>query len=186
MELPFFVTSMEENGDVRAMDLREKPRKLFFLWLEWRGDSKRAPRKSDIDPVAIARAGIMPDVWLIERLETGRFRFSLTGENSINAFERGLRGKTVEETYDAARADLANYRYARIIEDERAEFSCGPVMRNGRLCYYAHRILLPLLNDAGESAFAIGVADQENYDRDATGEPEFFYDNIVMTPVARL
>ncbi|MBL8709270.1 MAG: PAS domain-containing protein [Rhodospirillaceae bacterium] len=186
MELPFFVKSIEEDGDVRAIDLKEKPRKLFFLWLEWRGQSKRAPKKSSIDPVGIARAGIMPDVWLIERLENGRFRFSLTGENSINAFERGLRGKTVEETYDAPRADLANYRYSRIINDECIEFSRGPVIRNGKLCYYAHRILLPLLNDAGESAFAIGVADQENYDRNAMGEPEFFYDSIVMTPVAKL
>jgi hypothetical protein len=128
----------------------------------------------------------MPDVWLIERLENDQFRLSLTGEKSISSFERGLRGKTVEETYDAPRADFANYRYARIINDERVEFSCGPVTRNGSLCYYAHRILLPLLNDSNEGAFAIGVADQENYNRDARGEPEFFYDSIIMTAVAKL
>jgi len=107
MELPFFVRSLEEDGDVRAIDLKEKPHKLFFLWFEWRGNRERAPKKSSIDPVAIARAGIMPDVWLIERRENGQFRFSLTGENWINAFERGLRGKTVEETYDAPRAELS-------------------------------------------------------------------------------
>lgn len=188
MKLPFFVRRLDEDGDILSADLKTKPRQLLQLWQNWRDADQRVPRKSAIDPIALGKAGLMPDSWLIGMTDDGRFRFTLAGENTNNMFDFGLRGKTVEETFDPVTAAFANYRYGRIIHDECAEFSRGPVTRNGKLCYYAHRLILPLRNEDGDGAFAIGVAQTEDMDPfvDRSSPLEFFFDQIVLTPASRL
>lgn len=190
MKLPFFVRALESDGDVLAADLRSKPRALLDLWLRWRkADGGAAvPRKTAIDPVDLASAQLMPDVWLIGLQEDGRFRFSLSGENTNALFNTSLRGKTVEETFDAETAAFANHRYDRIIREERIEFSRGPVTCEGRPAYYAHRLILPLRSENGTSSFAIGVAETEELRPypDRNVQHQFFFDEIILTKADRL
>lgn len=188
MDLPFFVRSMDEDGDIPFAELGPKPRQLLTLWQGWRKESGRAPLKTDLDPVSLGHAGLMPDVWIIGQPEPGLFRFSLAGERAINTTNQPLRGKTVEETFDPPRASFANYRYRRIIRDECIEYSRGPVLHNGKLHYYANRLILPLRNQDGVSAYAIGVVEAEGYDphTEISGSLEFFFDQIIMSPVAKL
>lgn len=188
MDLPFFVRSLDEDGDIPFAELRPKPRKLLELWQSWRGDDARAPLKTAIDPIGLGSAGLMPDVWMIGEPEPGIFRFSLAGERMLNTYNQALRGKTVDETFDAPRATLANYRYRRIIHDECIEHSRGPVQRNGKTFYYAHRLILPLRGSEGAGGYAIGIAETEGYDpyADPNGALEFFFDEITLVPVAKV
>lgn len=188
MDLPFFVQSMDEDGDIPFTELKPRPRKLLELWQSWRADGARAPFKAAIDPVGLGGAGLMPDVWIIGEPEPSVFKFSLAGERMINTYNQPLRGKTVGETFDAPRAAFANYRYERIIHDQCIEHSRGPVLRNGKVFYYAHRLILPLRGPDGGGGFAIGIAETEGYDpyADMNGPLEFYFDEIVMIPVARL
>jgi len=188
MKLPFFVRSLDDDGDVLSADLRSKPRALLELWHTWRDGSSGPPRKSDIDPVGLGQAQLMPDIWLIGLVEDGRFRFSLSGENNNALFNTSLRGKTVEETFAPDMAQFANHRYRRIICEECVEFSRGPVTFDGRPSYYAHRLILPLRDDAGAGKFAIGIAETEDFEPygNREGSYQFFYDEIIFTPVARL
>ncbi|TDQ81576.1 hypothetical protein A8950_2645 [Dongia mobilis] len=188
MNLPSFVRAMDIDGDILAADLRAKPRALLDLWQGWRTGDAGPPRKSAIDPVELARARLMPDIWLIVLLPDGRFQFSLSGENLNALFNTTLRGKTVEETFDPATAAFANQRYRRIICDEVAEFSRGPVTCDGKPSYYAYRLILPLVTDDGASRFAIGVAESEEFNplADPDGERRYFFDEIIMTPVGRI
>jgi hypothetical protein len=188
MNLPSFVHHMDVDGDINAADLGAKPRALLDLWRGWREAGDGLPRKSAIDPVDLARARLMPDIWLIVLLDDGRFQFSLSGENLNALFNTSLRGKTVEETFDPATAAFANQRYRRIICDEFAEFSRGPVTSDGKPSYYARRLILPLLSEDGVSRYAIGVAETEEFNPLANpdGERRYFFDEIIMTPAAKL
>jgi len=152
-------------------------RALFEIWRDARPDRSAIPRKSAIDPVILAGAGLLPRVWLVERDGDG-FRYRLVSEHLRPLYMQSLLGRRLEEVHDGEALSALSTLYRRTVADEGVHFSVGPVFSGDTHAYDAVRILLPLADDDGQSRYAIGTTDETDVRRFVRVEsnPRFEFD----------
>ena len=157
---------------------------LLDIWKIARGDIAVASR-SALDPVVLAKAGLLPHVWIIERDGDGGFFYRLIGESVRRNFNSALRGRYLHEIYDGATAGTIAQRCVRMLANREMMFASGLVFRDGDPTYYARRILLPLCDDNGVVRFLIGALDQSDRgsDIERSGNPRFSYDFLAFVGV---
>lgn len=69
-------------------------------WLGLYMRNRAIPTLAEIDPLHFHRA--LPDAWIVDAMEDGRFRFRLMGETLINWYGRNTRGQYYEDLFQPA------------------------------------------------------------------------------------
>lgn len=144
--------------------------RLFSIWKAACGP-ELAPRTA-IDPIDLAAAGLMPDLFLVERVEDGGYRYRLAGERIREALQTPVAGRLLEEVYPTEVAEFVRRRYGVVIGESRVEYSVGHFLRRHDEWHTAKRLTLPLADAAGETAFAIGAAEVSGFTRFAGDEDD--------------
>jgi hypothetical protein len=164
----------------------ENCRALLRVWNDLRDGSDRPPRKSAIDPLRLASAGLLPFVCIVEREAEGRFFYRLTGEMIRTHSSLPMKGRYLEEVFDGDVLTCMLSRFERILADPHIEFSAGTVYRGSRPVYYARRLILPLCDESGARRFLIGAIEQERFDTvtDAAVSLRHTYDFIGTLPLS--
>lgn len=166
-----------------------KCRALFQIWDDMRNGSRQPPAKSALDPVRLAKAGLLPYVWVVECDDAGNCFYRLSGEVIRNYFSAPIKGRYLNEVYEGHVLALIKARYDRILGDNLVEFSSGDVFAGGVPIYYARRLLLPLSDEAGRTRYLIGTVDRMHYEAANRGEqdtPRYTYDFIGYLPLSDL
>jgi hypothetical protein len=92
-----------------------KDKRLLMLFDHWdatRSD-KKIPAWSDIDPTAIAP--VLPIIWSWRLDKQDQLRGRIAGEDIIEVFGRGIRGKLLSEFHTPSITAIAEVRYRRIM-----------------------------------------------------------------------
>lgn len=137
---------------------------LLEIWRAARGLDSPIPLKSGLDPITLAKAGLLPFVWLLELDRLGSFFYRLVGEGVRRHFPTPVRGRHLSELYDGETRDLVTEHCRRVLLEHVILFASGTVHRDGQAIYYAKRILLPLCDGEGETRYLIGTTDQSQVD----------------------
>ena len=133
--------------------------KLLRVWLDSRREGAMVPYRSDLDPVALGRAGLMPDLWLVESDDKGGFFYRLAGENINQVFGQSLRGKHISEVYtDEALAEVLG-RWGEMLANSFGFHTRGTVIAAREV--HGERLVLPLCDDNGAVRYLIGATDYE-------------------------
>jgi hypothetical protein len=88
-------------------------RTLFKYWNQIRG-TRKAPRRLEIEPTRLA--GILPEAFILERLDSDTFRFRLAGTRVCEQFGLEFRGRNFLETWDEDDRLTLKRRLATIAE----------------------------------------------------------------------
>lgn len=173
---------------LRRIALSVKCRGLFGIWNETRCGVPRLPAKADVDPILLAKAGLMPYLWVVERDDAGDCFYRLAGEGVRKYFAAPIKGRYLRDVFAGDVYDLISARYDRILDEQRVEFSEGDVLRGDRAIYFARRLLVPLTDETGRPRYLIGTVDQSHYDAMADGPepPHYTYSFIGTLALADL
>jgi hypothetical protein len=133
-------------------------RGLLEVWRNSRHPGELLPAKRWIDPVKLARVGAMPILWLVQREESGAWRYRLCGER-INAIHgRSLSGKCLSEVADPARVQEITERWNRCVDENLVLRTYGHIYgAAGR--HTGERIVLPVRGNASGQFFILGGTD---------------------------
>jgi|GEM_PF-2038298 len=129
-------------------------------------------KRTAIDPIDLARAGLLPNLWVVEATEDGLYRYRLAGERIREALQIRLNGRHLEEVFPPGVARFVGRRYGRIIGEACVEYSVGGFLRREDEWRAAERLVLPLADEAGRSAFAIGIAEEAGFKRMARSDDD--------------
>jgi len=86
---------------------------LFAYWNEVRGH-RPAPRRFEIEPARIAP--ILPDAFILERIDHQTFKFRIAGTRLCEQFGRELRGINILDQWDEEDRFILRQRLATIAE----------------------------------------------------------------------
>lgn len=119
---------------------------LYAYWNEVR-QGRQAPRRFDIEPARIG--SILPDTFILERIDQDTFNFRLAGTRITERFGDNLRASNVlagwnpadRETFRRLLSDLCEKGSVELVRFE-AESSAGPVAEY-------EMIMLPLVHTRG-------------------------------------
>ncbi|MEZ5773861.1 MAG: PAS domain-containing protein [Hyphomicrobiaceae bacterium] len=136
---------------------------LYAYWNEMRG-FRIAPKRFEIEPSRIA--AILPDTFILERLERKAYAFRLAGTRICEIFARELRGTDIIGLWSIDDREAL----IRILESVCKEGAAGIVQfegsdRNGRVATL-ELMFLPLLHTGNEITRLLGSV--------ACGEPPFW------------
>lgn len=165
--------------------------RLFRLLEVWKGacaSSTQLPRKSDIDPIDLGRAGLMPYLWIMEKVGEGDFRFRLTGEQARKNFRSNPIGKRLEELHDEKTTRNRKALLEKVIGEGNAAYSLGSTIIDGHPIFLTDRIVLPLADDTGEIRYSIGAFEDVKLRRGLIdgGLPIYEFKDLVFTPASHL
>lgn len=162
-------------------------RALLKIWQDARTDPRQPPRKSDLDPVLLAKAGLMPNLWVVERGVDDYF-YRLMGEDIRGMFTTPIRGRRMHELFQEPLLSFIRQRHDRLVFDKRVEYCTGLVYHGDEPSYYGHRLMVPLVDDHAETNVLFGTVDRLDRQRRAetTENPRYTYDFIGSAPVAEL
>lgn len=161
---------------------------LLQIWRESRVGTESIPTRSDLDPIVLAKAGLLPFVWILEQDDAGDLFYRLMGEGIRKYFAAQTRGRYLHEVYEGEMLDLVRARCRRVLDERLVMFASGTVYRDSSPLYYARRLLMPLSDDDGGARFLIGTVDQSDPspDQDVTGSPQFTNDSLAFLRAADL
>ena len=185
-DLPDAEVTDEWAGPLRVVLERidESPRctALLDIWKVARGSGHAIAERVALDPIVLAKAGLLPYVWILERDADGSYFYRLIGEGVRRNFNTAMRGRHLHEIFDADMTALVSRRCDRVLSDGQILFTSGTVYRDGEAIYYARRILLPLRDEAGAARYLIGTVDQSEIRRDTAraGNPRFGNDFVAF------
>jgi len=116
---------------------------LFAYWNELRG-GRLAPRRFEIEPAAIAT--ILPDTFILERVERLDYVFRLAGTRICEAFGREFRGRNLLELWSPADREVV----IRVLECVTRDGGVGVIglmagEPGGRTAAF-EMVLLPLIH----------------------------------------
>jgi hypothetical protein len=137
---------------------QETTRILFKYWNEVRG-SRPAPRRIEIEPARIA--AILPDSFILERVNIGCYRFRLAGTRVCEHFGAELRGQNFLDLWsdEDRRAFVA--RLAMIVSDAGVGlFEFEAVLEHRRVQFEA--ILVPLIQSGTKVDRILGAMSPTN------------------------
>jgi hypothetical protein len=164
--------------------LAEAPRcaALLDIWKGSRDGDRTVPTRSGLDPIVLARAGLLPYVWILERDAGEALRYRLIGEGIRRHFAAAIRGRYLHEVYGPEMLAMVASRSVRVMASREVLFTSGIVYRDRAPIYYARRILMPLGDEDGAVRFLIGTVDQSTMgdDFDATGNPWYTNDFVAF------
>lgn len=165
--------------------------RLFRLLEVWQGacaSSTRLPRKSDIDPIALGRARLMPYLWIMEKVDEGDFRFRLIGELARKNFRSNPIGRRLEELHDEKTARNRKAVLEKVIGEGNAAYSLGSTIIDGNPVFLTDRIVLPLTDDTGAIRYSIGAFEDVELRRGLIdgGYPIYEFRELVFTPASHL
>lgn len=132
-------------------------RSLVQLWCAASNDGYSLPVKTRIDPVDLARIGIMPIVWLLERREDGELYCRLAGEDIVTAIGRATRGRKISDIYDKPSSELIIQQWDRILDKCETSHNKGVVVASQGRKYFGERLAMPLADDEGHPRFILGA-----------------------------
>ena len=118
-----------------------------------------------MDPIDLGRAGLLPRVWIVERVAPGEFRFRLAGEHVNKVFRGSIAGLTLSDLFDGETAAHIGSRWDRVLDEHLLSHSRGTIRTNGNIHHVGERLSLPLAATDGSSRFLIGGNDQRAEDR---------------------
>lgn len=131
------------NGMFGAHMQHKTSQILYAYWNEVRG-SRLAPRRFDIEPSGIA--SILPETFILERLDTRRAPFRLTGTRICENFGEDLRGRNFLDLWrDGDRSDIEQDLATLADKGAVASITFEASRRNGDKVMFEATIL-PLLH----------------------------------------
>lgn len=120
---------------------------LYAYWNEVRGN-RRAPRRLEIQPAHIA--DILLDTFILERGESGRFRFRLAGTRVANRFGLLLKGQDFSSCWGEGDRNLFAHHVGAIVDMPRVGVFTGEadVMDGNRIIGTSsfELLVLPLMH----------------------------------------
>lgn len=181
-DLPVADVTDEWSGPLHVVleKIDDAPRcaALLNIWKVARGGDESVAARAALDPIILAKAGLLPFVWILERDTDNAYFYRLIGESLRRNFNTAMRGRYLHEIYDPDTMGLVSRRCDRVLAENEIMFTSGLVYRDGEAIYYARRILLPLRDEDGTARYLIGTVDQSDMGRmhDRTGNPRFAND----------
>lgn len=133
--------------------------RLINLWHAARGGDAGPPRKSRIDAVDLGSAGLMAQIWLVERQPDRRLVYRLAGEEINAVFGRSIAGLTLDDLIDPEEAAMIARRWHRLLDDGLILHAIGDVYSDAGRLFSGERVVLPMTDDDGLPCFLIGVTD---------------------------
>ncbi len=120
-------------------------RHLLQHYLDARGD-KRMPSRRDLDP---ARLGpVLPIIWLSEyEAAADTFRYRLAGEEVNEVFGGSVAGRLLSDFVTGDRFQATNENFLKVLRDEAALLTSGPIYRCTDRIAMGERLVLPLSSD---------------------------------------
>jgi hypothetical protein len=116
---------------------------LFSYWDALRR-GRRAPRRLDIQPSEIA--SILPDAFILERLDASMFRFRLAGTRMCSRLDSDLRGSNFLDRWSLADRSMLEHHLAEITDQARAGVLTFEAAAPGGKCRTFEILILPLLH----------------------------------------
>ncbi len=129
--------------------------KLLEIWLDL-GDEARLPGRRDIRPESMP--GLLSDIWLMDyEGETARLRYRLVGENIRARYDFPLVGKYLDETLAPEAKERVLRYFLACVEKPAVSIVAGRLYHEWDRPGYGERLLLPLLDPAGNPEGLIGI-----------------------------
>jgi hypothetical protein len=162
-------------------------RDLLWLWSASRHDHDDIPRKSDLDPIALGRLGLMPYLWLMRR-DGDDFVYALCGEEIRRNFPVTIKNRRVSDVFSGDQADLVLESYRAVAETPAIEYTEGPVKGSRAQMYVASRLMLPLADAEGRVTHVLGCVEKQELGsiRGTDTVPEFGLTRRIQTPVEKV
>jgi len=123
-------------------------------WKDCQDPNHSFPTLTDLDVIRLGKAGLLPFLWLIERLENKVWRYRLVGEAIRDLHNKPMRGHTTVELFGSVIADDLNERWSRIVDDAMALRTYGYVF-GGENRFFGERLLLPF-KDGNKTELILG------------------------------
>jgi hypothetical protein len=146
---------LPDASRVRAPKLR----RLINLWHVARDGDAGMPRKARIDPIDLARAGLLPQIWLVERQPDRRLVYRLAGEEINAVFGRSVAGAALEDLIERSQAEMVVGRWNRVLDEALVMHAVGEVYSDAGNLYSGERVVLPLADEQGAPMFLIGATE---------------------------
>ncbi|GHD53895.1 hypothetical protein GCM10017083_30810 [Thalassobaculum fulvum] len=146
---------LPDTSRVRAPKLR----RLINLWHAARDGDAGMPRKARIDPIDLARAGLLPQIWLVERQPDRRLVYRLAGEEINAVFGRSVAGAALEDLIERSQAEVVVGRWNRVLDEALVMHAVGEVYSDAGNLYSGERVVLPLADEQGAPMFLIGATE---------------------------
>ncbi|MEK9970129.1 MAG: PAS domain-containing protein [Ferrovibrio sp.] len=126
-------------------------------WLALYGAAgNRVPKLRDLDPLRFPAA--LPDVWIVDHGDDGRFRFHLLGQNMIDWRGANAKGLSFEEIYPPDRVPVVNSMALRVISEPAISHQqMLSRIRDWSLPIPVDRIAMPVCDEAGRIRHMFGV-----------------------------
>lgn len=145
-------------------------------WMRLYRSRGAIPTLAEIDPLDFHRA--LPDAWIVDATEDGRFRFRLMGETLIAWYGRNTRGLYYEDLFPPAVVDLVTVQSNRVLNRPCAGFqrvhTHVPDVHQPR---YFERLTLPVRDK--ENGRVRHILGNSIFNRDRDGQPlpeaDFWY-----------
>lgn len=157
-----------DAGQVRAPKLL----RLINLWHAARDGGAGLPRKSRIDAVDLGGAGLLAQIWLVERQPDRRLVYRLAGEEINAVFGRSIAGLTLDDLIEPEDAAVVSRRWHRLLDDGLVLHAIGDVYSDAGRLFSGERVVLPLTDDDGLPCFLIGVTDYRLIDPGERAGPQ--------------
>ena len=127
-----------------GIEMRHKTTQdLYSYWNALRR-GRRAPRRLEIKPSEIAP--ILPDAFILERLDAGMFRFRLAGTRMCARLDTDLRGSNFLDRWSSADRSLLEHHLGEITDQARAGVLTFEAAVPGGKSRTFEILILPLLH----------------------------------------
>lgn len=155
---------------------------LLDHYLEIRG-GRRMPARRDIDATRLGP--VLPIIWLSEfEPAAGTFRYRLAGEEVNEVFGRSVAGRLLSDFVFDDRFDATNENFLKVLREEAALLTNGPIYRCADRIAVGERLVLPLASDGVTADGLLGAtARSDSVDLDSVSLAE---QTITFIPVDAL
>jgi hypothetical protein len=130
-DIPFMTLPGADEGAVRGLEFIAEPTSERIRALAAYWQSKRAgramPRRADIDPTEIPAN--LPNIFLLDVLPDGDYRYRLMGTALVNGTGRDLTGRLLSEVHGPRPEAYGQLKalFDQVVRDKRPVYSRGSV-----------------------------------------------------------
>lgn len=164
-------------------------RAFVDIWCGARTGGADIPAKSAIDPVDLGRAGLMPYTWLVEREQSGRFKYRVSGSEVDAVYCCSVTGRYADEILTPETRDMITRLWSRILDERLGFHSLGNLTVSGVLPIAGERLSLPLTDDKGTPRYIFGITEYV-FDRgsliERTGKRDYEWVSRDIFPAATI
>lgn len=141
---------------------------LYGYWNGVRGE-RLAPRRFDIEPSRIAE--ILPDTFILERVELERFRFRLAGTRICELFGREFRGIDLMDIWHGDDRKAIGDVMQTVVRDAAVGIVRFQASAGGKTLSECEMILLPLVHTGDQVNRVLGALATAGRQGWAVGRP---------------